>query len=120
MNIYLTQKNTNHQIAELPFKFFKANETISDELIIYPEHKQQKFMGFGASVTESSSSIYKSEVAHRILSDDPTTQMPPPESKLSLSDNEKALILRWIEQGAKWKEHWSFIAPKLPKIPKSN
>ena len=60
MNIYLTQKNTNHQIAELPFKFFKANETISDELIIYPEHKQQKFMGFGASITESSSSIYKS------------------------------------------------------------
>ena len=60
MNIYLTQKNTNHQIAELPFNFFKANETISDELIIYPEHKQQKFMGFGASITESSSSIYKS------------------------------------------------------------
>ena len=67
----------------------------------------------------SSSSIYKSEVAHRILSDDPTTQMPPPESKLSLSDNEKALILRWIEQGAKWKEHWSFIKPNLPEIPKN-
>ena len=67
----------------------------------------------------SSSSIYKSEVAHRILSDDPLDQMPPPESKLSLSDNEKALILRWIDQGAKWKEHWSFIKPKIPKIPEN-
>ena len=40
MIIYLTQKNTNYQIAELPINFFKANELISDELIIYPEHKQ--------------------------------------------------------------------------------
>ena len=67
----------------------------------------------------SSSSIYKSEVAHRILSNDPLDQMPPPESKLSLSDNEKALILRWIDQGAKWKEHWSFIKPKIPQIPEN-
>ena len=36
MIIYLTQKNTNHQIAELPINFFEANETISEELIIYP------------------------------------------------------------------------------------
>ena len=64
MIIYLTKKNTNHQIAELPINFFEANELISEELIIYPEHKQQKFMGFGASITESSSCLlYTSDAA---------------------------------------------------------
>ena len=43
--------------------------------------------------------------------------MPTPESKLSLSNKEKAIILKWIEQGAIWKEHWSFLPVKKPKLP---
>ena len=54
-------------------------------------------------------SISGSEMAHRILSDDPDEVMPTPESKLSLTNTEKAILLRWIEQGAEWKEHWSFL-----------
>lgn len=57
----------------------------------------------------SSGSTYGSEVAHRILSTDPDVKMPAPESKLSLTNKEKAIILKWIEQGAIWKEHWSFL-----------
>ena len=48
----------------------------------------------------SSGSTYGSEAAHRILSSDPDEMMPTPESKLSLSNKEKAIILKWIEQGA--------------------
>ena len=44
--------------------------------------------------------------------------MPPPESNLSLSEYEIALIQKWIEQGAEWKTHWSYIQPERPELPK--
>ncbi|WP_238474607.1 DUF1553 domain-containing protein [Maribacter algarum] len=56
-----------------------------------------------------------SESVNRILSDDPEIQMPPPESNLTLSSREKALIIKWIEQGAKWKAHWAFAKPVKPE-----
>ena len=62
--------------------------------------------------------IGKSVAWKRIISDDPEYQMPPPDSHLSLSDKEIALITKWIEQGAKWKQHWAFIPPESPEIPR--
>ncbi|MCY4157983.1 MAG: DUF1553 domain-containing protein [Bacteroidetes bacterium] len=62
----------------------------------------------------------RSEVIRRITSGDPETIMPPPESNLSLSDYEIALIKRWIKQGAEWKPHWAFIPPTLPSLPPVN
>lgn len=59
----------------------------------------------------------KSTAWQRIMSTDPEFQMPPPDSHLSLSDYEKALLTKWIEQGAKWKEHWAFIPPARPEVP---
>lgn len=58
-----------------------------------------------------------SELVRRVLSRDPDYVMPTPESHLSLSAEEKALLLRWVEQGAAYKEHWSLIAPTLPQVP---
>jgi hypothetical protein len=66
-----------------------------------------------------SESLYKSEVAHRILSSDENEIMPPQDSNLFLNNKEKAIILKWIDQGAKWKEHWSFIKPLKHNTPKS-
>src|SRR6218665_177451 len=62
-------------------------------------------------------SISKSEVAHRILSDDKTYMMPTPASHLSLTTEEKATILKWIDQGAKYKPHWAFVAPVKSELP---
>lgn len=59
----------------------------------------------------------KSEGLQRILSDDPEITMPPPESHLTLSAAEKATILKWIEQGAEWKNHWAFIKPEKSDLP---
>ena len=62
-------------------------------------------------------SLRKSEIFHRITSENPEYQMPTPESHLTLNAKEKATIIKWIKQGAEWKEHWSFIPPKQPKLP---
>ena len=60
----------------------------------------------------SPGSTYSSELAHRILSTDPAVIMPHPDSNLTLDSREKAMLLKWIDQGAEWKDHWSFIPPK--------
>mgnify|MGYP003631543540 FL=1 len=52
-----------------------------------------------------------SDLIKRILSDNPSDQMPPPESNLSLTTKEIAILAKWIEQGAEYKPHWSFIKP---------
>ncbi|WP_245802816.1 DUF1553 domain-containing protein [Cyclobacterium lianum] len=60
-----------------------------------------------------------SEVLHRILSEDPYVQMPPPESNLGLSDEEKAILIRWIEQGAEYQAHWAYLPPEKVALPAS-
>ncbi|CAM3397310.1 DUF1553 domain-containing protein [Zobellia roscoffensis] len=59
----------------------------------------------------------KSEVVTRILSTDPDITMPPPEFNITLSKNEIATITKWIEQGAEYKPHWSFIKPQKEGVP---
>ena len=61
--------------------------------------------------------IHRSELVHRILTADQELLMPPPESKLTLSDREKAILLRWIEQGAPYEKHWAFQKPEKPELP---
>jgi len=61
--------------------------------------------------------LKKSAVYHRIYSDDVEKMMPPPESNLSLSDYEKALLSKWIKQGANYEPHWAFQAVELPEVP---
>ncbi|QMW02763.1 DUF1553 domain-containing protein [Spirosoma foliorum] len=62
--------------------------------------------------------LAKSELVNRIISTDPDVMMPTPKSNLTLTTEEKAILIRWVEQGAEYKEHWSLIAPTLPEIPK--
>lgn len=60
---------------------------------------------------------WKSEAVRRMLTEDKDQMMPPPDSKLSLSSKEKAILIKWIEQGAIWKEHWAYILPEKAKLP---
>lgn len=59
----------------------------------------------------------ESELIERINSVDPEVQMPPAAHKKPLTDRERILLRKWIEQGAKWEGHWSFIPPKRPAVP---
>ncbi len=56
----------------------------------------------------------------RITSKDTADIMPPVESNLKLSQYEIDLIAKWIEKGAKYKPHWSFIAPQKSKLPSAD
>lgn len=58
-----------------------------------------------------------SEVMHRLTTDDPSLIMPPPESNLTVSDYERELLRKWIEQGAQYKKHWAFIPPEKANLP---
>jgi hypothetical protein len=49
-----------------------------------------------------------SELIARITSPDESTRMPPPESGLALSIEEKSALRQWIADGAKYAEHWAF------------
>jgi hypothetical protein len=62
-------------------------------------------------------SLKNSEFFHRIMTDDPDYIMPAPSSHLTLSDFEKAVLIKWIEDGAEYKDHWAFLKPEKPSIP---
>lgn len=62
--------------------------------------------------------ISNSDFVHRILSDDPDYLMPEPSSHLTLTTYEKAILVKWIKQGAKYKPHWAFVAPQKTTAPK--
>ncbi|MDA0194974.1 MAG: DUF1553 domain-containing protein [Bacteroidetes bacterium] len=61
--------------------------------------------------------ISRSEAIKRILSNDPEYLMPSPKSNHTLNAAEKAAIIKWVEQGAEWKEHWAFIPPEKGTVP---
>ena len=50
-----------------------------------------------------------SELVVRIASLDPEEMMPPPDAQRRLKPAEAALIRRWVEEGAPWSAHWSFL-----------
>jgi hypothetical protein len=59
-----------------------------------------------------------SQMIQRITASDPARKMPPVSSGRTLTEREIATLRRWVEQGAKWEKHWSFIPPKRPDVPK--
>ncbi len=58
-----------------------------------------------------------SEFFHRIMSSDPEYMMPTPKSHLSLTAREKAVLVKWIKDGAEYKPHWAFVKPEKADLP---
>ena len=66
-----------------------------------------------------SGDIEKSELFQRITSEDSIRRMPPAymgHEKLPATEIE--VIRLWIEQGASYEEHWAFIPPQRPRLPR--
>ncbi|MFN0124978.1 MAG: DUF1553 domain-containing protein [Blastocatellia bacterium] len=58
-----------------------------------------------------------SRLIRRITSNDPNTVMPPPDSGHTLTPAQIETLQRWINEGAQWGTHWSFITPLRPALP---
>jgi len=59
-----------------------------------------------------------SELFARLTHDNEKKRMPPAASRKKAFDaDELALIRRWIEQGARYEEHWAFVPPVRPALP---
>ena len=59
----------------------------------------------------------ESEIIARITTDDEDIRMPPAEHASALSDDEVALLKRWINEGAKYAKHWSYEPPRFDGLP---
>jgi hypothetical protein len=54
----------------------------------------------------------------RVFHEKEALRMPPAFARKNLTSQQKDVLRRWIEQGAPWKEHWSFQAPSRPALPR--
>jgi hypothetical protein len=57
-------------------------------------------------------------LVRRIFAEEETEIMPPPQSHKKLSAKEKDILKRWIAQGAEYQDHWAYITPTRPQLPK--
>ncbi|MBI5759703.1 MAG: DUF1549 domain-containing protein, partial [Planctomycetales bacterium] len=60
----------------------------------------------------------ESRLIERIFSTDAAEVMPPPKENKKLTDAERQLLRKWIEQGANFQTHWSFKPVQRPPVPK--
>ncbi len=59
----------------------------------------------------------KSEVLARVFTHDEDDVMPPPSMKKPLSESQKSILKKWIEQGAPYEPHWAYQPPKAATPP---
>lgn len=80
-------------------------------------HVRQEAINVGAIVPHDAA---KSSIIQRIRTDNPDELMPPPKSNRHLTDEQKALLERWINSGADYQTHWAYITPKRPTEPQAH
>jgi hypothetical protein len=56
-------------------------------------------------------------VWERITSEEDDKRMPPEGTTQPLTKKQIATLKAWIEQGARWEDHWSFLPPTKPAVP---
>lgn len=53
-----------------------------------------------------------SKLYQRISHEKKALRMPPASAPRALSDAQVVVLKRWINEGAEWKEHWSYVPPR--------
>jgi hypothetical protein len=61
--------------------------------------------------------VTKSALISRIMTADESERMPPADSNKVLTHAQKDLLNRWIQEGAGFAQHWSFIPPQKAPLP---
>lgn len=57
----------------------------------------------------------RSEMIRRLTLDDPEERMPYKHERLS--NDEIAILRKWVKQGAQWGEHWAYVPVKKTTVP---
>ncbi len=68
-------------------------------------------------VPESTGQPDQSEMIKRILTHEEDDVMPPTKEHRPVSDEELAVLKKWIAEGAPFEKHWAFIPPVKPPVP---
>jgi hypothetical protein len=58
-----------------------------------------------------------SELIRRIKSADDGERMPPKETGITLTEQQIAVLARWIDEGASYAPHWALVKPTRPPLP---
>ena len=53
----------------------------------------------------------RDEFLARVMSAEESMQMPPPSTGKKLNAAQKELLRRWLDGGARFEQHWAFVAP---------
>jgi len=59
----------------------------------------------------------QSELIRRVTTGDPDERMPPPDKGDPLTDAQIEILRAWIDAGATYAKHWSFVRPVRPVPP---
>ncbi len=76
-------------------------------------------------VADSASSVLKatrgdkSELLLRITTHDSELRMPPAEAVKQLTQDEIRILTQWVESGAAYSAHWSFVVPQRGEQPET-
>src|SRR6185369_463176 len=71
----------------------------------------------GAQTVIDSKNPAQSELVKRITSDDADEHMPPADSGKTLRPEQVEILRQWVKEGAKYQQHWAFVAPHRPEVP---
>ncbi|MBK8500736.1 MAG: DUF1549 domain-containing protein [Saprospiraceae bacterium] len=81
------------------------------------EEEAYSLLKSGAGRAIVPGNVHQSKLVSRIINQDQELAMPPQESNLSLNDQERAILIKWIDQGAQYKPHWAYIKPEKSTVP---
>ncbi|QDT05716.1 Planctomycete cytochrome C [Rubripirellula lacrimiformis] len=81
------------------------------------DSKENLFADLGGYAAVIPGDVDGSELVARIRSTDEHEQMPPPDSKRSLSEDEIDILEAWVRQGAVYQGHWAFESVRRPAVP---
>ena len=59
----------------------------------------------------------ESELVRRINATPDDGHMPPAKANRTLTDAQKQVLKRWVDEGAVWGKHWAYEAPVRPDLP---
>lgn len=103
-------------LSDSCFQCHGPDAKVAEETGLRLDVEGDVFQDRGGYAAVTAGDLEKSELYQRLVTDDESLRMPPPELGRPLSDLQIATLRKWIEQGAEWGKHWAFEKVRRPDI----